>query len=64
MIRVTINEVDPDTGVVNADIGVPKDARLQIVRGKERIHPPRKAWVSNNLNTNLKAGDRLEVSYD
>ena len=62
MIRVTINTVDPDTGVVNADIGVPKDARLQIVRGKERIHPPRKAWIAGIVNTNLKQGDRLEVS--
>jgi hypothetical protein len=62
MIRVTYNTVDPDTGVINVDVGVPKDAKVQIVRADKTVHrPPQKAWVAGVINTNLQPGDRLEV---
>ena len=63
MIRITYNNHDPETGVINVDIGTPKDARVQIVRGKAIISPPQKAWVAGVVNTNLKPNDRLEISY-
>jgi len=56
MIRITVHEN------TNVDIGVPKDARVQIVRGKEIIRPPQKAWIAGVVNADLQKGDRLEVA--